>query len=103
MKLGNAYTFLLAGIYKHPGIHGLGLLDLFKGSENITIHSGNIYTLLGKLCSQGYIEYSTAPGGGNKGGRSRKIYMLTPSGEALLKGYYKELSGLLGKVPQKVL
>jgi DNA-binding PadR family transcriptional regulator len=71
---------LLAVAQLKDDAYGVTVLDLMEEKTSRTSTLGAIYKTLGRLESKGLLEVSVAPPTGERGGRRKKLYRLTPDG-----------------------
>jgi DNA-binding PadR family transcriptional regulator len=73
------------------GVTVLGVLER-KTSRAVTL--GAVYKTLGRLESKGLLEVAIAPPTGERGGRRKKLYRLTPDGRAAVRSSLTDLRQL---------
>lgn len=66
------------GMVIHEGVE-----DLVATGRNVSI--GAVYTTLGRLEEKGFVTSSNGPAGGDRGGRPRRYFDVTASGDRALR------------------
>jgi PadR family transcriptional regulator PadR len=93
--LGNPGEFellvLLAVLRLRGDAYGVTIRAELERETSRTLSLGAVYKTLGRLEGKGYLWTRVAPPTGERGGRRKKMYQLTPSG---LEGVRRSLADL---------
>ncbi len=66
--------------------YGVTVRDVLETRTSRTVTLGAIYKTLGRLEAKSLLEVTVAPPTGERGGRRKKLYHLTPDGLAAVRG-----------------
>ncbi len=66
--------------------YGVTVRDVLETRTSRTVTLGAIYKTLGRSEAKGLLEVTVAPPTGERGGRRKKLYRLTPDGRAAVRG-----------------
>jgi DNA-binding PadR family transcriptional regulator len=80
---------LLLGLLRHGGMHGYQLHEMFSSvlANCIDLKKPTAYFLLDKMAQRGWVTVSTTQEGNRP---QRKVYLLTPEGEATFNKLLRE-------------
>ncbi len=85
---------LLAVLRLRDDAYGVTVREELEGRTSRTLTLGTVYKTLGRLEGKGYLEASVAPPTGERGGRRKKLYALTPVGRAAARSSLDDLRQL---------
>ena len=85
---------LLAIAQLGEGAYGVTVRDVLETRTSRTVTLGAIYKTLGRLEGKGLLEVTVAPPTGERGGRRKKLYHLTPDGLAAVRSSLSDLRHL---------
>lgn len=85
---------LLAVLRLRDDAYGVTVREEIEGRTSRTLTLGTIYKTLGRLEAKGFLETRVAPPTGERGGRRKKLYALTPTGLAAARSTLGDLRQL---------
>jgi PadR family transcriptional regulator PadR len=71
---------LLAVLRLHEEAYGVTVREEIESQTSRTLTLGTVYKTLGRLEKKGYLRTSVAPPTPERGGRRKRLYVLTPAG-----------------------
>lgn len=71
---------LLAILHLKDAAYGVTIREKVEEETSRTLTLGAVYKTLGRLEGKGFVQTRIAPPTGERGGRRKKLYRLTPSG-----------------------
>ncbi len=74
--------------------YGVTVRDVLEARTSRTVTLGAIYKTLGRLEGKGLLEVTVAPPTGERGGRRKKLYLLTSDGLAAVRSSLSDLRQL---------
>ncbi len=74
--------------------YGVTVSGVLETRTSRTVTLGAIYKTLGRLEAKSLLEVTVAPPTGQRGGRRKKLYHLTPDGLAAVRGALSDLRQL---------
>ncbi len=74
--------------------YGVTVRDVLEARTSRTVTLGAIYKTLGRLEAKRLLEVRVAPPTGERGGRRKKLYRLTPDGLAAVRDSLSDLRQL---------
>ena len=74
--------------------YGVTVRDVLEARTSRTVTLGAIYKTLGRLEAKSLLEVTVAPPTGQRGGRRKKLYHLTPDGLAAVRSSLSDLRQL---------
>jgi DNA-binding PadR family transcriptional regulator len=74
--------------------YGVTIRDVLEARTSRAVTLGTIYKTLGRLESKGLLECTVAPPTGERGGRRKKLYRLSPEGVAAARASLSDLRSL---------
>jgi DNA-binding PadR family transcriptional regulator len=86
---------LLAVLRLGQDAYGVTIREEVERETSRTLSLGAVYKTLGRLERKGYLETRVAPPTGERGGRRKKLYALTPQGLDAARQSVADLRGLL--------
>ncbi len=86
---------LLAVLRLDDDAYGVTIREELERETSRTLTLGTVYKTLGRLETKGYLSTRVAPPTGQRGGRRKKLYALTPVGLEAARQALADLRGLL--------
>ena len=74
--------------------YGVTVREVLEARTSRTVTLGAIYKTLGRLEGKGLLEVTVAPPTGERGGRRKKLYLLTSDGLAAVRSSLSDLRQL---------
>lgn len=94
-RLGEFEQILLFAVLRLRGeAHGAAIREEIEERTGREVSPGAIYTVLGRLESQGLVSSELGETTPARGGRRRKLYRLEPAGAVALQNAYEALREL---------
>ena len=81
--------FLLAIVRLERNAYGVSIRNEVRKMFRRDVPSGTLYSYLDQLFRKGYVSKSLGPPTGERGGRHKILYLVTPNGFAALQESYK--------------
>lgn len=85
---------MLAVLRLGAGAYGVTVRDELERETSRTLTLGTVYKTLGRLEGKGYLRSRTGEPTAERGGRRKKLYHVTPSGLATIRGSLADLRRL---------
>lgn len=85
---------LLAVLRLADGAYGVTIREEVERETSRTLTLGTVYKTLGRLEGKGYLDTRVAPPTGERGGRRKKLYTLTPGGLEAARRSLEDLRSL---------
>ena len=79
---------LLVGILDEVA-YAFHIAEVFESQTGRSVSVGSVHSTLDRLCNKGFLTSKMGPPSTNRGGRRKRIYTITASGQLALK-YSKE-------------
>ncbi len=86
---------LLAILRLADDAYGVTIREEVERETSRTLTLGTVYKTLGRLEGKGYLSTRVAPPTGERGGRRKKLYTLTPAGLEAARRSLADLRGLV--------
>jgi len=86
---------LLAVLRLAGDAYGVTIREEVERETSRTLTLGTVYKTLGRLEGKGYLSIRVAPPTGERGGRRKKLYTLTPEGLDAARRSVADLRGLV--------
>lgn len=86
---------LLAILRLADDAYGVTIREEVERETSRTLTLGTVYKTLGRLEGKGYLSTRVAPPTGERGGRRKKLYTLTPGGLEAARRSLADLRGLV--------
>jgi DNA-binding PadR family transcriptional regulator len=97
--MGHAGEFemlvMLAVLRLGAEAYGVTVRDELERETSRTLTLGTIYKTLGRLEAKGYLRSRTSEPTAERGGRRKKLYQLSPSGDAAMRNSLADLQRLV--------
>jgi len=74
--------------------YGVTILEELERKTSRSLTLGGVYKTLGRLEAKGWLRTRTAPPTGERGGRRKKLYSLTPAGLEAVRSTLSDLRRL---------
>jgi PadR family transcriptional regulator len=90
-NLGNFEKLLLLAVAHLEEAYGVPIRQEIESRTGRQVSAGAVYTALDRLATRGLVSSEVGPPSPVRGGRRKRVYRLTASGEAALKRSFDEL------------
>ena len=102
-SLGELEQLLLMALLRRGGeASGIDLREELEERTDRTVLPGAVYTIMGRLHGAGLVSVFTGDKTPERGGRRRKYYRITPSGEDALARSYRGVARMVEGLEERL-
>jgi DNA-binding PadR family transcriptional regulator len=95
-------VLLTVGIL-HPEAYGVGVMDEIKTQAGRSLNISAVHSVLTRLEEKGYLKSKMGDPSQERGGRRKRIFLLTASGKRALEEANEMRSQLYNQIPKVAL
>lgn len=91
---------LMAVLRLRDDAHGAPIRKVLRERAGRGVSFGAIYSTLRRLEDKGWVEHSREPAAGERGGRPRRVFSVTPAGMEALAAARERMARMAEGVPE---
>ncbi len=95
-------VLLTVGIL-YPDAYGVGVMDEIKNQASRTVNISAVHAVLTRLEDKGYLKSKMGDPSQERGGRRKRIFLLTATGKRALEEANEMRSQLYNQIPRMAL
>lgn len=90
---------LIVGVL-HPGAYGVAVMDEIENQIDRSLNISAVHAVLTRLEEKGYVKSKMAEPSAERGGRRKRIFLLTAAGKRVLEEAHEMRSQLFNQIPK---